>query len=303
MPDTMGPARAHVILNAGSGGGCPPERPQELRALFAAQGVAAEVRLAHGGDDIVAFVKQALADAVPLVVAGGGDGTVSAVAAQLCGTQALLGVLPLGTLNHFARDLGIPLALDAAVEVAARGATKSIDAAEVNGRVFVNNASIGLYPRIVAQREEQRERLGRGKWLALALAALRTLRRYPVFTVELVVDGQPLLRETAFVFIGNNRYTVEGFDIGAREAVDRGEIALYTTQRTGRFGLVRLALRALLHQLAQAEDFDMRSAREVKVCTPRPRLRVATDGELQWMDTPLVFRSRPGALRVRVPPR
>ncbi|HUP91302.1 MAG TPA: diacylglycerol kinase family protein [Solimonas sp.] len=289
-----------VIVNASAGAGCTAEWAEKLTGLFRAAGMEVAVTLAADGAQIVEAAKRAVAAGARLVAAGGGDGTINAVASVLVGTEVALGVLPLGTLNHFAKDLKLPLELEDAVTVIAAGHVAQVDVGEVNQRIFLNNSSIGLYPDIVRDRERQQRRLGRGKWLAFFWATLTMLRAYPFLRVRLSLDGHDIERRTAFVFVGNNDYVLEGFDIGERARLDGGHLSLYTTQRTGRVGLLRLALRALLGRLRQARDFDALRAREITVETHHAQLRVATDGEISPMATPLHYRIRPGALRVRV---
>ena len=292
-----------VIVNATAGTGLPADWAQQLQAKFSQAGLQAQVKVVQSGADIEPTVKAAIAAGVQVVVAGGGDGTVSAVAGALVGTGITLGVLPMGTLNHFAKDLGIPLDQDEAIAVIAGNRQVEVDAGEVNGRIFINNSSLGIYPDIVREREKRQHRLGHGKWRALVAASIGAARRYPVVTVHVEVDGKTLVRSTPFVFIGNNEYTMEGFEIGERAALDRGTLSLYLTQRMGRFGLLHLAAMALLRRLQQARDFDMLTASEFVVRTGHKRLRVATDGEVNLMETPLKYRLRPRALRVIVPPR
>ena len=292
-----------VIVNASAGNGSTAGWVENLEQKFAAAGLLAKLHLMQHGSDITPAVEAALKAGARLVVAGGGDGTVSAVAASLVGSGAALGVLPMGTLNHFAKDLGIPLVQEQAIAVLATGGRLDVDVGEVNGRIFINNSSLGLYPDIVRDREQRRRRLGHGKWRALLAASVTAARRYPVLRVEIEVDGQHLVRRTPFVFIGNNQYTMEGFEIGERVALDRGELSLYLTHRMGRFGLLQLAFMALLRRLDQARDFDVLTAREFVVTTGHRRLRVATDGEVTVMETPLHYRLRPAALRVVVPAR
>jgi diacylglycerol kinase family enzyme len=209
--------------------------------------------------------------------------------------------LPLGTLNHFAKDLCIPLALDQAIANLAHGKALKIDVGEVNQRIFLNNSSLGLYPDMVRDREKQQRRLGRGKWLACGWATLAALRRYSFLSVRLCVDGEQHARRAPFVFIGNNEYVMQGFDIGERRRLDGGALSLYVAQRPGRLGLLRLALRAVFGRLAQARDFDMLLATDIEIATRHKRLRVATDGEVTIMATPLRYRIRTGALTVIVP--
>jgi diacylglycerol kinase family enzyme len=293
--------RPAVIINASSGTDDKEEAVQYLEALFGARGVDASVRLARSGEEIIELARRAVKERREPVVAGGGDGTINAVAAQLVGTESTLGVLPLGTLNHFAKDLKIPLDMEGAAQTILDGRAVQVDVGEVNDRIFLNNSSLGLYPSIVHRREQQQHRLGRGKWPAFIWAALSVLKRYPFLSIRLHVDERELARRTPFVFIGNNEYVMESFDIGARSCLDAGQLSLYIAHRTGRMGLLRLAWRALFGGLRDEEDFDALCTRELWIETRRRRLRVATDGEVTVMQTPLHYRVRPRALKVIVP--
>jgi len=164
-----------VLINPRSGGGFGDQDAKRLDELFRSAGAEPSIRLARSHEELVDAAKQLVGERAPLLVAGGGDGTMNAVASVLAGSDTALGVLPLGTLNHFARDLRLPLALDAAVETVVQGRRKSIDVGEVNHRVFVNNSSLGLYPAMVHQREKLRRRLGGGKWHAMLRAMLIVL--------------------------------------------------------------------------------------------------------------------------------
>ena len=291
----------HVIINASAGCGYCAQWSAALFDKFKALDFEPTITLAKGGAELSAAAAKAREQGVAIVAAGGGDGTINAVASQLVGSSTVLGVLPLGTLNHFAKDLGIPLELDRAIANLAHGKPVMIDVGEVNERIFLNNSSLGLYPDIVRDREKQQRRLGRGKWLACGWAALAALRRYPFLSVRLMVDGERHARRTPFIFIGNNEYVMQGFDIGARRRLDGGVLSLYVAQRPGRLGLLRLALHALFGRLAQARDFDVLLAPDIEVETRHKRLRVATDGEVTIMATPLRYRIRAGALAVMVP--
>lgn len=291
-----------VIINASAGAERGEETGEAVEKAFAACGLEARVALARDGGELVELARRALAGDGRAVIAGGGDGTINAVASLLVDTRRPLGILPLGTLNHFAKDLHIPLGLEDAARNVCEGRELKVDVGEVNGRIFINNSGLGLYPRIVRRREKLQERLGSGKWPAFFWAALSVLRRYPFLSVRLSVDDREIVRETPFVFIGNNEYEMESLDIGARRCLDAGHLSLYVTHRKGRLGLVWLALRALFGRLRQARDFDALCAKEIWIETRRPKkLPVATDGEVTLMTTPLHYRVRPGALRVIVP--
>jgi diacylglycerol kinase family enzyme len=290
-----------VILNGGAGNGHDQDTARSLEEKFRQAGLDPVITLARDGKEMLQAARDALDAGATLVVGGGGDGTINAVASVLAGTGVRYGVLPLGTLNHFAKDLGIPLDLDQAVKAIATGVPKQVDVGEVNGRIFLNNSSLGLYPDIVRDREKQQHRLGRGKWLAAAWASLSALRRYPFLSVRLTVEGVRLARRTPFVFIGNNKYTMQGLAIGERDRLDAGTLSLYVAQHPGRLGLLRFALRALMGRLAQERDFDVLLAPDMEIQTLRPQIMVAIDGEVSVMRTPLRYRVRPGALTVLVP--
>ena len=292
-----------VVLNAGAGQGHGREQAELVIDAFARVGLAAQLALVDDGGQVGKAVQAALAQGARVVVGAGGDGTLNRVASALreAASEAALGVLPLGTLNHFAKDLGIPLELDAACAVIAGGRVTEVDTAEVNGRLFLNNSSIGLYPDIVHERERQQARLGRGKWPAFAWATLAALRRFPFLTVSLRVDGEPRERRTAFVFIGNNDYGMQGVDIGARPCLDSGRLCVYLAQHAGRWGLLRFAIAALFGRLQQARGLECLVTRELRIDTRHARMRVSTDGEVEELDTPLHYRTRPLSLRVLVP--
>jgi len=289
-----------VIANAKAGGGHSREALDSIERLFEERGLHARIVTAPGGE-LPRAVRQALRDAPPVVVAAGGDGTVSAVAHELVGGGAALGVLPMGTFNHFAKDLGIPLEPADAVRTILEGRRHAIDVGEVNGRSFINNASLGLYPGMVRSRARLQRRFGHSKRMAMLWALLAALRRSPLLTLHLQADNEEHACRSPFVFIGNNAYDMQGFTIGTRERLDGGELSVYTTHRCSAGGLMRLALRAMIGRLHQAEDFAAITARRLRVETPHARLLVATDGELNVMETPLDFRIHPRALDVMVP--
>lgn len=292
-----------VIVNASAGGGHDTTLRDTLSAQFAAAGIPANIILAKGGSELVEAARAALAGGARTIVAGGGDGTINAIASVMADSPVVLGVLPLGTLNHFAKDLGIPLELGEAVRNIAGGRITHVDVGEVNGRMFLNNSSIGIYPAIVRDRERQQRHNGRGKWLAFGWALLTALRRFPFLHVRMKVDHTQTTRSTPFVFIGNNVYRMQGFDIGTRERLDEGVLSVYVAQHCGRLRLVALALRALFGRLAQAHDFTMLSTPEITIGTRHAHLAVSTDGEVQTMRSPLCYRSRPGILKVLAPAR
>ena len=301
MADATKKAQAVVMLNASAGRGCNAEFATKLVELFQAQGLTVNVTLSASALDLIETARRAITEGMTTVVVGGGDGTLSAVASALAGTDTAFGVLPLGTLNHFAKDLHIPLDLKRAIRTIAEGHTTWVDTGEINGRLFLNNSSLGLYPDTVRERERQQKRLGRGKWLAFFWAAVTALRRYPFLDLTITLDEQEFRRRTPFIFIGNNNYWMEGFNIGERKRLDAAQLSLYVVQRTGRLGLLVLALHALFGRLRQTKDFDVLSAKKILITTRHKLIRVATDGEVSLMRSPLHYRICPAALKVIVP--
>ena len=290
------PTQPAILLNATSGAGDKNPVRERLAAILPG----ARTFLAHDGGELADLAGRAAQEGCDPLIAGGGDGTINTVATVALAADRRLGVLPLGTFNHFAKDLGLPLDLEAAARVCVAGHETRVDVGEVNGHLFLNNSSLGLYPTLVRLRERRQER--HGKALAVLAAGLAVLRRYPFLDVRLEVDGRELFRRTPFVFIGNNEYEMESFRLGARSCLDAGRLSLYVAHRTGRLGLLRLTFRALFGGLREQHDFDALScSTEIRVETPQPRLSVANDGEVMLLEAPLRYRVRPRALRVLVP--
>lgn len=293
------PTRIGVVLNKAAGSSSENNLRDRITELLGV-GTTLHIHSAPHGADLRSVAARAVQEGCEVLVAAGGDGTISGVASLLVDTGIALGVLPMGTLNHFARDLGIPPDLASAANVILAGHSRKIDIGELNGRFFINNSSLGLYPSIVRRRELS-ERTGSSRLLAFAAAIFFALRRYPFLHAHVRVDGKEIDRRSPFFFIGNNHYDVEGLRLGRRSCLDGGLLSLYTAHRTGRLGLLRIAIAALFHRLRLNRDFEIMTAHELSISTRRKRLAVALDGEVVHMTPPLRYSIRPGALRVMVP--
>jgi diacylglycerol kinase family enzyme len=289
-----------IIICANAGSGDNNKAVQRLAQIFDDKQVEADISLAQNGAEVTELAREAAIGPYRVIVAGGGDGTVSSVAAAVIDSNKILGVLPLGTLNHFARDLRIPFDVEAAAHTIVAGDIAEVDVAEVNNRIFLNNSSLGLYPIIVREREK-RQRLGSGKWPAFIWATIQAFRRYPFLDIRLRANDHSLVRTTPFVFVGNNEYAMDLLNIGVRDRLDRGVLSIYITHRTSRLRLISLALRAVLGRLRHDKDFLALHSDELKIQTHHKRLRVAFDGEIEVMEPPLQYRVRARALRVIVP--
>jgi len=290
-----------VLLNRSSGAaGAARCDPARIEALLAAAGLAPRIALVDGAA-IAAQAEEAARAKAKLLVVGGGDGSVGAAAGALAGTATALAVLPLGTRNHFARDLGIPLALDQAARLAAAGRARRIDVAQVNGRVFVNNSAIGLYPLMVIDREAQESRLGRSKRWAMLVASARTLLRFSSERLTLTVNDLKARVETPLLFVGNNPYRLEMPGAGTRERLDGGELFVLVLRRKSRLGFCLASLRALFGRARSGDAVRIEDVRALRVDSARTHLAVSLDGETAHLKTPLDYRLRPEALKVIAP--
>jgi diacylglycerol kinase family enzyme len=290
-------------MNQGAGAST-GNRSEEIRETIAnslqKHGIDATLR-AVAGEQLAEAAKAAAKENYDAVIAGGGDGTISTVAGALIGSQNPLGVLPLGTLNHFAKDLGIPLTIPEAIAVIAAGNQQQLDVAQVNDRIFINNSSLGIYPRAVLDREQQQSRFGWSKWPAMAIALLRGMRRFPLVEVRLDTGSESVIRHTPLVFVGNNLYEIDLLNIGKRKCLDQGELSLYLANVQSRWGLFKLTLRAMVGRLRQSRDFESVCLEECWIESKRHHLHVSVDGEVIDLKPPLHYRSLKHALSVFVP--
>lgn len=233
------------------------------------------------------------------VVVAGGDGTVSCAAGVLAGGEAELGLLPLGTLNHLARDLGLPNDLKKAAKIAATGKPIAIDVAEVNDKVFVNNASIGLYPLMVREREGLQDDKGWPKWLSTIPAAYAALERLPHHRLRIDLGEGERVIVTPLLFVGNNAYSLDAGELGQRASLTDGKLSVYAVAHRSRLSLIWFAARTLVGRARHDVDFVALGACEtLTVRSSGKTIEIALDGEVQRLKSPLKFRVRAGALKV-----
>ena len=286
-----------VIINKKSGS-AEEARRKAVADAFARMNLDARIVLVDGAD-IHKSAEQAAAAGHSLV-AGGGDGTVGSVASVAVKSGSTFGVVPLGTLNHFAKDAGIPLEIDAAVAVIAAGQVAALDSGELNGRTFVNNASLGFYARIVRERQIE-QRKGHAKWIAFAIGLVRAWIGYRQIRVRMTVDGQPVDRRTPFIFIGNGQYKAEGLDLGRRVSITTGHLWIYLAPECSRLEMMVLLLRALAGRLTPDVKLEEFVATEVTIQRAPRGIAVAADGELVSTSPPIRCLTNPGSLRTLVP--
>lgn len=286
-----------VLVNAGGGtakalgGRC----AGELEKAFAAAGLAVEVRLLPGHAIIAAAAE--LRD-LALVVVGGGDGTLGAAAGELARGKAALGILPLGTRNHLARALGVPLDLGEAAKLIAARPLRRIDLARVNGHAFVNNAAIGAYPQLVDERDAR----DAPKWLATLPAAWTTLKRLRHHRLRLTMEGRSEPVATPLLFVGNNRYSLDAGHLGERESLADGVLSVLAVAARRRRQLIGFAVRTLLGRADPERDFAVIGDTAALTVEAHARsVAIALDGEVMRLATPLRFAVEPRALPVVAP--
>lgn len=294
-------ARVCVIVNMGSGRKAGPDIAKTLRDRLEGRVATLEVRSTDKGSDLLELARGAVRDGFDLIVSAGGDGTQAAVASAVAGTDTAMVVMPGGTFNYFARDLGSGETVDAALRIFDDPHLRAVDIGEMNGMIFLNNVSFGAYPEILKRRESIYKRWGRSRVAAYwsAVVALWTLRRPLRMTVR--ANGEERRFTTALAFVAKSAYQLDSFGLEGAECLRQGQLAVLVARARRPGPLVRSALRLAMGKSARYQDFDLICADDIRIETVPTREYVAHDGEKSWMDSPFQVRVRHGALRVLVP--
>ncbi|MES2941894.1 MAG: diacylglycerol kinase family protein [Pseudomonadota bacterium] len=296
-----------VVLNAGSGSSDADQEQAVMARVFSEGGREVEfLQITNPADisKIAAHAVELAKDRSGVVVAAGGDGTINAVASAVLGSGCPFGVLPQGTFNYFGRAHAIPQNTEAAA-IALLGASISpVQVGLVNGRVFLVNASLGLYPQLLEDREVWKQKLGRSRVVAFMSGLATLIQARSQLNLQIERAGQTATLHTTTLFVGNNGLQLErvGIDEKQVNALRHGALAGIAVRSMGTLALFGLLVRGLLGRLGEAENVDSFSFRRLTV-TPRriKRIKVATDGEITWMQTPLVFEVAPEPLLLMVP--
>ncbi len=291
-----------VLLNSegGSLAGNSSDIPEQICNAFESFGREARIQLLRGQQLIEAASEVAHH---PLVVVGGGDGTLGSVSSILgARSSGTLGILPLGTRNHLARQLKIPMDVPGAVAVIANGERKAIDIASANDMGFVNNASIGFYPLLVRLRDAERERLGIPKSIANLIAGWSVFRRLRHHALRLQLDGETQTIRTPLLFVGNNTYSLDAGHIGERGSLEDGQLSVFAVATRTRAATLWFALRTAIGRSNPDDDFAaFGNCREATLHAHSREIHIALDGELHRMRSPIIFKIHPAALTVMVP--
>lgn len=235
------------------------------------------------------------------VVAAGGDGIVNFTANLVAGSEMPMGIIPSGTLNHFAKDNNIPLELNQAIAVISGNKIKKLDAASVNDKIFVNNSSAGLYALAVRERDKQQSKHGFGKWTAMFLAFISVFKRFPLMIINIKTKGKEEVIRTPIIFVGNNEYKLDPFSLGTRDSLEQGVLSLYIAKCKTRLGIVKLVISAMFNRLSISDDFDNKLVTELRIDSRKKGMHISYDGEVKFMETPVKYKILPKHLKVILP--
>lgn len=298
-----------IVLNPGSGAQDADDARRRIAAVLDAAGrahefIAVEDPAQLGG--IAADCALRAAATGGAVVAAGGDGTINAVAHAVLEAGCRFGVLPMGTFNYFGRTHHIPEDLEAAARVLVEGELRPVQVGEVNGRIFLVNASVGMYPQLLEERETAKRQFGRSRAVAFVSALYTLLRNHRVLRLWLRCDDATGRVETPTLFVGNNRLQLEQIGMAEAACVDAGALAVIGLRPVSPLGMLALALRGTLGRLGDADNVFSFPCAALFVSAGGgrrpPRVKVATDGEVLWMRLPLQFRVAPARLQLLCPP-
>lgn len=299
----------YVVLNAGSGHAETELRCSTIRDVLHEAGRRCELEIvrdaAQLGEAARRMAGKAAADGA-ILVAAGGDGTLNTVAHEAVQQGCVFGVLPQGTFNYFGRTHGIPEDLAEAVRALLRARVRPVQIGMVNDRIFLVNASVGLYPRLLEEREHDKRQYGRSRVVAILSALKTALGRHRNLRITLELDGRARHLRTPTLFVGNNRLQMEQVGMGPlEEALDGGRLAAIAPKPVGKLRMLGLLLRGALGRLGEADDVVAFAFKSMTVRAPllsrRRRMKVATDGEVDKLTLPLRFQVIEDRLALLVP--
>jgi diacylglycerol kinase family enzyme len=290
-----------VILNARAGSQDTQKPREVLEKVFGGSGRSFGICVASG-EEIDRVVNQKVQSDCEVLVAGGGDGTVCAVAKAAQKNNKTIGVLPLGTFNYFANNLGIPHNVEEAARVILDGNTVCASVLDLDGRLILNNTSIGIHPAVLLRRRKLYRRWGRNQLNAYLSVLLTAFQPPPRIRVRLASDNGEVIRETPLVLICSNAFQIETFRLIGKECLADGKFAVYIAHMADRATIFGLGLRTAFRRLRPEIDYEVICGSDVKIESLRDRhFQAAVDGELERLESPLRFRIAPDKVRVLAP--
>jgi len=303
--NTLATLPVTVIMNAASGHDDKQVSRDAIERVLAASGRNFRILTPERPDQLEKLAKDAVEEArrnTGIIVAAGGDGTINTVAGAVAGTNLPFAVVPMGTFNFFARNLGIPLDADAATQALLDGIPRPMHVARVNGRIFLINSSVGLYRRLQEEREQLKQRFGRNKLVAVIAGLMTLLHHHRTYEVQMDLDGKPTTVRTPMLFFGMNTLQLEKLEVPVASCTERGLLAVLVLRPMSRLKLLGFAMSGVLQGLSEAENMHTYCASKVTVHYRRARtIKVAIDGESMRCPLPLRYEVMRDALNVIVP--
>ncbi len=303
MPEPKSPIT--ILWNTGAGWDEGDKEAEIVKGVLTKVDPDLHFHIIKKGDDIGKNCRSSVDSGAEVLVAAGGDGTINAVASAAVAASKALGVIPAGTLNHFARDLEISLDPAEAAEQFRTGHEVKVDVGTVNGRIFINNSVLGLYPvyRTARKSIESRgfgsSRIGR--FFSVVGGMIQVFIRLPHLKLRLVLDDETKQIKTLFVLIANNEHELETWRVGHRQSINEGHLWVYVMRKCSRWAVLRYFASFLMKRFSRHDAFDVFKVKEVRIESKRKSIRVGIDGEVVRMRTPLEYASKPQALRVIAP--
>ena len=297
-----------VVLNAGSGREDARAVQRTIAGVLGRARRRHEIRMVLNPQELErtarAVVEQARREH-GIVVAAGGDGTLNAVVQRVLGTGLPFGILPQGTFNYFGRAYGIPRDTERAAAALLDAIVRPVQVGLLNRRAFLVNASVGLYPELLEDRELYKQRFGRSKAVALWSGLVTLLRPPRQLHLELQVEGQLRTLRTPTLVVGNNPLQLEQVGIEEAAALEHGRLVAMTVRPVGTLALYGLLLRGAFSRLGDARNVISFDFLQMRVRGRRPghprRFKVAMDGEILWLPAPLEFKVAPQRLPLLMP--
>jgi len=301
---TQPPHVVSVIINESSGS-ANEKLHSDIQRAFDAQGVGVRW-LPVSRRELARLGQRAFEERVEgakgVVCVAGGDGTVNAVAAACAKLKRPLGILPAGTFNYVARNLGLPFDMNEAAKVIVGGRAEHVPVGEINGHLFLNNAGFGLYGEMVERREQAKKKFGRHRVVAFMSGVRCLFERHPVYTIHVTTDGKEHVLRTTTLFFGVNALQLQNYNIESAKYVERGKLAVLSLRLDSRWDIARMAWAALNGNVESAEPVDATAATSIRVTTRRrAKMKIAIDGEIMHMRAPLSVKVLHDALQVMLP--
>ncbi len=298
--------KAHLIANSRSGkgaGGTLPEVAHKICQENNVELVHHEVREGVDMDQLAAEAVDAASEDGGIVIAAGGDGTIRCVAQKAAGRTVKFAVVPCGTFNFFARTHRVPENVEEAFRLAVTGETRAVRLGEVNGHIFLINASLGLYAKAIREREQRTSHWGRNRFVVIISTILSLLSRHHLLNVEMTTGDRKLTLRTPMIFIGNNSLQLRDLQMSIAKCMKLDLLAVVLMKPLSKLETLRVIFRGIFKTIEKEERLDSFCVESLTIHTRKSHQMVALDGEIFTMTSPLKVHALPKILNMVLPPK